>query len=586
MERRALIALALSFLVFLGFIYFGQTFQKRLAPEAPAPEAPVPSTAAPAVPAPAAPAVPAARPVPPPPPPKAAPARQARTARDIVVETPRFKAVFTELGGCLKSFQLKDYLESLPFKPISSFKAGPVAFEMERYQSPQQAGAKPKELIRAGKNQELPLGLAWEGRNLEVPATLFYEASQPGLSLKPGEKGTLRFTGTSPQGLVFTKVFTFTSDAYSFDLAVQLANHTGQPLEGQLSLELSENFADEEASRFHFLGFNGSINNRWEDIKSGSLVESGKWFQKKPANPTPVTMTFSGKVDWAGLDEGYFLTAVVPAVPKAVVTLSEKPESPMVAAVKTAVEALAPGQEGQFSYALYFGPKDLRDLKPLGLERAVNFGWFDFLGKPLLHVMKFFKDYTFNYGWAIIILTVLIRIVFLYPNHKSYKSMKDMQKLQPKVAKIREKYKEDREAMNKELMALYRTFKVNPMAGCMPMLLQLPVFIALYNVLGYAIELRHASFIPTLPFTNIVWLADLSAKDPLLITPLIMGATMFIQQKMTPSPGDPTQAKMMMFLPLVFTFLFLNFASGLVIYWLVNNVLSIAQQHYTNKYLT
>ena len=200
--------------------------------------------------------------------------------------------------------------------------------------------------------------------------------------------------------------------------------------------------------------------------------------------------------------------------------------------------------------------------------------------------MKFFDRYSLNYGWAIIILTFLIRIVFFYPNHKSYKSMKDMQKLQPKVAKIREKFKDDKEAMNKELMALYKTFKVNPLAGCLPMVIQLPVFIALYNVLGYAIELRHASFIPTVPFTDIVWLADLSTKDPLLITPIVMGATMFLQQKMTPSPGDPAQAKMMMFLPLIFTFMFLNFASGLVIYWLVNNVLSIVQQYYTNKYLT
>jgi YidC/Oxa1 family membrane protein insertase len=191
-----------------------------------------------------------------------------------------------------------------------------------------------------------------------------------------------------------------------------------------------------------------------------------------------------------------------------------------------------------------------------------------------------------NYGWAIIILTIIIRVLFFYPNHKSYKSMKEMQKLQPKVAKLREKYKDDKETMNKELMALYRTFKVNPLAGCLPMALQLPFFIALYNVLGYAIEMRHAPFIATLPFTEIAWLSDLSAKDPLLITPLVMGATMFIQQKMTPSPGDPTQAKMMMFLPLIFTFLFLNFASGLVLYWLVNNVLSIIQQYYTNKYLT
>ena len=153
------------------------------------------------------------------------------------------------------------------------------------------------------------------------------------------------------------------------------------------------------------------------------------------------------------------------------------------------------------------------------------------------------------------------------------------------MAKIREKCKDDKETVNKELMALYRTFKVNPLAGCLPMVMQLPVFIALYNVLGYAIDCATPPSFPPLPFTDIVWLADLSTKDPLLITPIVMGATMFLQQKMTPSPGDPAQAKMMMFLPLIFTFMFLNFASGLVVYWLVNNVLSIVQQHYTNKYL-
>ncbi len=561
MERRALIALALSFVVFLGFIYFGQTYLKRAPSEAPAPVSP----AKPAAPTPAA---PEARPAPTPAPPPVAPGRP---ARDIVVETPQFKAVFTEAGARLKSFQLKKYLESLPFNRLSGFQLGPVSFELDRYQTPQQAGAKPKELVRAGRNQELPLTLSLEGKNGEVPGNLFCKASQPGLNLKAGEKGTLKFTGTGPNGVTLTKTFTFSSDSYSFDLAVKLANHSGQPLDGQLSLDLSENYADEEASRFHFLGFNGSINQNREEIKSGGLKEP---------------KTFAGKVDWAGLDEGYFLTAIVPAAPKAVVNLHEKLPGPMVAEVKIPVENLAPGQETQVSYALYYGPKDLSELQPLGLDRAVNFGWFDFLGKPLLRFLDFLEGYSFNYGWAIIILTFLIRIVFFYPNHKSYKSMKDMQKLQPKVAKIREKYKDDKEAMNKELMGLYRTFKVNPMAGCLPMVLQLPVFIALYNVLGYAIELRHASFIPTLPFTNIVWLADLSTKDPLLITPIVMGATMFIQQKMTPSPGDPTQAKMMMFLPLIFTFMFLNFASGLVIYWLVNNVLSIVQQYYTNKYLT
>jgi YidC/Oxa1 family membrane protein insertase len=556
MERRALIALALSFAVFMAFIYYGEKTRTQKAPApvkqtAPAAPAPAPAPAAKAAPAPVKPLA-------------------SRPAKDVVVDTPSYKAVFTEAGGRLKSFELKKYKDRMPLKPVYHFKLGPVAFEVERYLSPAAAGIKDKNLVREGGANELPLTVSWEGKSLKVPGLELSQASTSALNLKAGDKGTLKFTSVSPGGLTLVKTYTFSGDSYGFNLAVQVTNHTGQPLDGQLNLDLSENFTGEEAARFHFLGFNGSINNKLEDIKSGGLKES---------------KTFTGKVEWAGLDEGYFMTAIVPESAKSWVTLSEPPKGTMVASVRTPVEALAPGQAAQFSYVLYFGPKNLDDLKPLGLDRAVNFGWFDFLGKPLLKFLNWLDRYSFNYGWAIVILTILLRIVFWYPNHKSYKSMKDMQKLQPKVAKLREKYKDDKETMNKELMALYRTFKVNPMAGCLPMLLQLPVFIALYNVLGYAIELRHATFIPTLPFSNIVWLADLSAKDPLLITPLVMGATMFLQQKMTPSTGDPTQAKMMMFLPLIFTFMFLNFASGLVIYWLVNNVLSIAQQHYTNKYL-
>ncbi len=567
MEKRAIIALALSFVVFLVFMYIGEKTRVKPLPESQQAQQAKPAHPAPPVqpaPAPAPAAAPAAAVKP--------AAGPARPAKDVVVETPLFRAVFTDAGGRLKSFQLKHFKESLPFTPISHFKLGPVGFELESYHNPQNSTSKPKELVRPGPGQDFPLGLNWEGKGLAVPGTLLCEASRPGLTLKDGEKDTLKFSCVSPEGLTFIKTYTFKGDGYGFDLAVQMANHSSQNLEGHLDLDLSENFTGEDTSRFHFLGFNGSINNKWEEIKSGGLKEP---------------KTFTGKINWAGLDEGYFLTAIVPqTASKALVLLKETPPGPMVASVRTPVENLAPGQAAQFSYSLYFGPKDLNDLKTLGLDNAVNFGWFDFLGRPLLHFLKFLDRYSFNYGWAIIILTFLIRIVFFYPNHKSYKSMKDMQKLQPKVAKIREKFKDDKEVMNKELMALYRTFKVNPLAGCLPMVIQLPVFIALYNVLGYAIELRHASFIPTLPFTNIVWLADLSTKDPLLITPIVMGATMFLQQKMTPSPGDPAQAKMMMFLPLIFTFMFLNFASGLVIYWLVNNVLSIIQQYYTNKYLT
>ncbi len=574
MEKRALLALALSFAVFMLFLFFGEKLKRPSAPQAPPAKSAAKPETPPAAPVQAPPAAPVQARRAAPPPPRATRPQAARPAKDVVVETPLFRAVFTELGGRLKSFQLKKYWQALPATPITRFQLGPVDFDVERYLDPKKNGAAPKELVRAGDSQDLPLSLSWEGKNLTVPALLPYQASQPQLTLKPGESATLKLTCVSPEGLTLTKDFTFRSDSYSFDLAVKVANHTRQPLEGQLDLDLTANYTGEESTRYNFLGFHASINNSLEQVKTGSLKQ---------------LKTFTGKIDWTSLDEGYFLTAIVPlSAPKTLLTLKEVPPGSMVVTLRSPLEALAPGQEAQLSYALYFGPKDLDDLKPLnlGLERSVDFGWFDLLGKPLLYVLKFFDRYTHNYGWAIIILTILIRVVFFYPNHKSYKSMKAMQKLQPRVAELREKYKDDRETMNKELMALYRTFKVNPLGGCLPMVLQLPVFIALYNVLGYAIELRHAPFIATLPFTDLVWLSDLSAKDPLLITPLIMGATMFVQQKMTPSPGDPTQAKMMMFLPLIFTFLFLNFASGLVLYWLVNNVLSIIQQHYTNKYLT
>jgi len=565
MEKRALIALALSFLIFIFFMYFGQRIQPPVAPEKPAPQAEVkPGTPAPArTPAPA----PEARPAPPP------GTRLARPAKDVIVDTPLYRAVFSELGGALKSFQLKNYRESMPFTLLNRFQLGPVDFEVQRYQDPEKMAPAPKELVRVKKDGGLPLTLSWEGQSLKVPGQILYEASSPGLTVKPGQTATLKFTGVSPEGLVFIKNFTFKSDSYAFDLAVKVENRTKQPQEGQLDLDLVANYAGEDSSRFNFLGFHASINHHIEQYKSGSLKE---------------LKTFTGKVDWAGLDEGFFMTTMVPlAAPKSFLTVKEPPAGSMDMVLRTP-QTLAPGQDAALSFVLYFGPKELADLKALnlGLERAVDFGWFQVLAVPLLYLLKWFDKYVHNYGWAIIILTILIRILFFYPNHKSYKSMKEMQKLQPKVAKLREKYKDDKETMNKELMALYRTFKVNPLAGCLPMALQLPFFIALYNVLGYAIELRHAPFIATLPFTNIAWLSDLSSKDPLLITPLVMGATMFIQQKMTPSPGDPTQAKMMMFLPLIFTFMFLNFASGLVIYWLVNNVLSIIQQYYTNKYLT
>jgi YidC/Oxa1 family membrane protein insertase len=251
---------------------------------------------------------------------------------------------------------------------------------------------------------------------------------------------------------------------------------------------------------------------------------------------------------------------------------------------------LEPGQETSQSYLVYYGPLDQSLLEPLGhhLDRAVDFGYLDIMAKPMLAALNFLQSHVGNYGIAIIIITLLIKIIFWPLSQKSYKSMKKMQDLKPHIDKLREKYKDDKMKLQQETMQLYKTYKVNPMGGCLPMVLQIPVFIAFYKVLGSCIELRHAPFL--------LWINDLAAPDRLPIgfdipyvghglpvLTLLMGASMFIQQKMTPTTGDPTQAKMMLFLPVVFTFMFINFPSGLVLYWLVNNVLSIGQQYWTNQ---
>jgi YidC/Oxa1 family membrane protein insertase len=208
-------------------------------------------------------------------------------------------------------------------------------------------------------------------------------------------------------------------------------------------------------------------------------------------------------------------------------------------------------------------------------EKLIDFGFFTIVAKPLLWLLNLTHHVTKNYGIDIIILSILLKVIFLPLTQISLKSMKEMQKVQPEMARLKEMYKNDKARIQQEVMLLYKRRKINPLSGCLPMLIQIPVFIALYNVLQNTFEMRHAPFM--------LWIMDLSAKDPIYITPLIMGATMVIQQKMTPTAADPAQAKLFMLMPIMFTFLFLSLPSGLVLYWLVTNVLSIAHQYYMTK---
>lgn len=293
---------------------------------------------------------------------------------------------------------------------------------------------------------------------------------------------------------------------------------------------------------------------------------------------------FQGGLKWIAQEDKYFFASLVPLTPMEEAKVWQLKDSPVIA---------FRGKPGVNSYMLYAGPKEYDALKALnvGLEHIVDFGFFSIIAVPLFWVLKLFYQLTVNYGWAIVLLTIVTRIPFIPLINKSQKSMRKMQDIQPKMAEVREKYKKDPQKMQREMMALYKTHKVNPLGGCLPMLLQVPVFFALYKILLISIELRSAPFM--------LWIQDLSAPDTLFghlpamlpfiggfavgPLPILMGATMLIQQKMTPTSLDPTQNKIMMLMPIVFTFLFLNFASGLVLYWLINNIFSIAQQLYVNR---
>jgi len=238
-------------------------------------------------------------------------------------------------------------------------------------------------------------------------------------------------------------------------------------------------------------------------------------------------------------------------------------------------------------FKMYMGPKDYELLKSYGsnMDKIVNFGWFGSLVKILLISLKFVYKYVHNYGVAIILLTIVINILFYPLKHKQIKSMQKMQQLQPKINAIKEKYKKSKDAqsrqkMNQETMGLYKKEGVNPLGGCLPLLIQLPVLYGFFSLLSVAIELRHAPFF--------LWIQDLSARDAYYITPLLMGASMFLLQKMTPTPsmgGSSQQAKMLKYMPLIFIFFFINFPSGLVLYWLFNNIISILQQQFINRNL-
>jgi YidC/Oxa1 family membrane protein insertase len=460
--------------------------------------------------------------------------------KTLTVDTPLYTAVFNSSGGLLSRFSLKQYRQTIA-------NDSPLV-----------------ELINAKAHAKAPLGLILNG----APTWQNVEWSAEGSDLKLDASGTgsLTFVGRMGETII-KRTLHFSGASYQIDEKLSLSNTGANPVRDRLSMTVAVDRLSAEGDSYN------PTQAAFYDTSGLELYNSEKKLAEGIADEKPV--------EWGAIMSNYFLVGVIPDTTDLRGKAKIEDGLFRLAVDKDGIEVPAGGRS-DLSISYYLGPKAPKYLAmaPHHLSASIDYGWFDFIAKPLVKLLHFFYDYVGNYGVAIILLTVLIKAIFWPLSHKSYKSMEQMKKLQPLLAQLREKYKDDRQKMNEEMMQLYKTYKVNPAGGCLPMVVQIPVFFGLYQALLHSIELRHASFITYLPFTHHIWLADLSAKDPYYITPLIMGATMFLQQKMTPAPGDPTQAKIMLLMPVIFTFMFLNFPSGLVVYWLVNNVISIAQQYW------
>ncbi|UCD31781.1 MAG: membrane protein insertase YidC [Desulfobacterales bacterium] len=483
------------------------------------------------------------------------PLQPGRPAKTITVNLPLYTVKISEKGAVFKSFVLKKYRERL--------EADSPHLELI---SPNLSGG----TVRLGfvDNSLVGFNEAIFAANIEDDAI--------DVTNEPRE---LSFSWASPKGVVVVKKFSFSPSSYLIGLTVIVKNSSNQTVQDNLVLSLSR-LEPEKTTRIGFEGPCAFINNELEQIKTKKIKDKS---------------IYSGQINWISILDRYFMAAIIPEAPiEASMRLNFEEKKLLQNQLVPPVSVIEPETQNTFKYQLFFGPKSMNVLKDVGynLNKAVNFGMFDFLAKPFVWIMNFIYNFIPNYGIAIIILTLITKIILWPLGNKSYKSMNEMKKIQPLVAEIREKYKDDKKRMNEEMMGLYKTYKVNPAGGCLPMVVQIPVFFALYRMLYEAIELRHAPFF--------LWITDLSAPDRLFrfsienipfmqppygipVLTIIMGATMFLQQKMQPPAGDPTQAKMMMMMPIVFTVIFVNFSSGLVLYWLVNNIISIGQQYYISK---
>jgi YidC/Oxa1 family membrane protein insertase len=532
--QRLILLVIFSFSLLMLWEAWEKEKRPKPAPVAPAAQQSVPAPAAPAAPgSPPAPSKPAAVAVP-----GAAPAAKGESVR---VSTDLLVAEIDTLGATLRRVELLKHKDSAD--PTRNF----VLFGPEH-------------------SYEAQSGITGEGGPNHLTT---WAASVRQAALEPGKDSVeVRLTGSGRDGLSVEKVYTFKRNSYVIDVALQIHNR------GQTSVTPYAYF-----QLTHDGKPTSNVNSVAETFGAQSFTGFGIYSAEKAyekVHPSDLDKAkFERRADsgWLAFVQHYFVAAWIPPE-KALRDYGALKRNDGLYSGNVVLQpgAVAPGASAEVKVALYAGPQEQRRLQAAvpGLDLVVDYGWLAIIAWPLFWLLEKFHALSGNWGVAIILLTVLIKIVFFPLSAASYKSMAKMKLITPRLTKLREMYAHDRQKMNQAMMELYRTEKINPLGGCFPILVQIPVFIALYWVLLAAIELRHAPFI--------LWIKDLSALDPYYVLPILMTVTMVLQTRMNPVPPDPVQAKVMQFMPYVFSIFFFFFPAGLVLYWLVNNILSITQQ--------
>ena len=432
---------------------------------------------------------------------------------------------------------------------------------------------RPDELVQLLAPERNHLGLIRTGLRSATGSAAdhnaLFSAPKTNFTLDDNDQIVVPLTWVGKNGLMVEKRLTFARGSYAIGVEQTLTNSSSEPWRGDQYTQLLRRSRGRERSMFDVASysFDGPITyngEKAEKLERDDLLEDG-----------PVD--FSTDDGWVAAIQHHFLSAIVPEADAQHVFRVEVSGDTMIASVVGAKQTVELGASHTFSRTLFVGPKIQAQLGDLHdrLKLTVDYGWLTILSQPMFWLLALIYQYVGNWGLSIIIITILIKLVFYKLTESSGRSMAKMRNLQPRMKALQERYKDDKQALSQQTMELYKREKVNPAAGCLPILIQMPFFLAFYWVLVESVEMRQAPFA--------LWITDLSTKDPYFILPLIMGAAMFMQQKLNPAPADPVQAKVMQIMPVMFTGFFAFFPSGLVLYWVTNTLLSIAQQWKVNK---